>query len=184
MNWVCVALVVCGLAASGAAAQAPSGEAAGERSLDAAAERIGLSVARDAPLTIVAEELEAARGDDGRERVVFRKAVRVEQGTLTLHCDYLEAIYPASAGGQPETITARGAVRITQDDTEVRCAQAVFRNAACSAVCTSAARPAQLRRGENIIEGREIHFDLCSGRLKVRGGQVHLPGAGAETSQP
>ena len=143
----------------------PASEAAG---------RLGLSVPRDAPMTIAAKELEAMRDGKGRERVVFRGDVRVEQGDLRVTCNWLEAIYPDGAGGQPDRITARGDVRIQQAETEVLCTEVVFTQGACDTLCTSDSGAAVLRRGENLIEGEQIHFDLCTGTLKVRNGQVKV----------
>ena len=121
-------------------------------------------------MTIDSDELEVVRDDSGRERVVFRNRVRVVQGDLYLDCDWLEALYPKGAGGRPTQIVARGSVRIRQRDSEVLCTQAVFEDKACTAVCTGSPGPAELRRGENVIKGDEIVFNLCTGHLKVRGG--------------
>jgi lipopolysaccharide export system protein LptA len=185
-------LVSTSLALSGssaALAEEPAATEDGRAALEGTADRFGLSVARNAPLTIEAVELEAMRDDQGRERVVFRRQVRVEQGGLRLGCDWLEAIYPDGAGGRPDRITARGAVRIAQADTAVDCTEVVFQNAACTATCTSDKGPAVLRRGENVIEGDEILFDICTGMLKVRNGRVRVSGGSerardAEIGQP
>ncbi len=146
-------------------------------------ERLGLTLSREEPMTITAQELEASRDDQGRERVLFRKQVRIVQGDLDLRCDFLEAIYPEGAGGRPRYITARGDVRMVQGDLEVECTEAVFDDAACSAVCTSSSGPAILRRGDSVIEGEEIYFDLCTGLLKVKRGQVRIPGGGGRREE-
>lgn len=137
--------------------------------VEQAAERMGLVFSKDAPMTIDSDELEVVRDDSGRERVVFQDNVRVVQGDLRLDCDWLRATYPKGAGGRPTQIVARGSVRMRQQDSEVLCTQAVFDDKACTAVCTSSPGPAELRRGENVIRGDEIIFDLCTGHLKVRG---------------
>ncbi len=137
--------------------------------LEQTAQRFGLAVSRDAPITITSDELEVTRAKNGSERVVFRRNVTVVQGDMRLRCDWLQAEYPGGAGGTPQRIVARGTVRMMQDDSEIRCTEAVFTNDACKAVCTSESGPAELRRGENVIRGKEIVFDLCTGLLKVRG---------------
>ncbi len=137
--------------------------------LERTAQRLGLAVSRDAPITITSDELELTRDENGSERVVFRRNVTVVQGDMRLRCDWLQAEYSGGAGGTPQRIVARGAVRMMQDDSEIRCTEAVFTNGACQAVCTSESGPAELRRGENVIKGKEIVFDLCTGFLKVRG---------------
>jgi lipopolysaccharide export system protein LptA len=153
----------------------PASEAAG---------RIGLSVPRNAPMSIAARELEAVRDGKGRERVVFRGDVRVEQGDLQVTCDWLEAIYPHGAGGQPDRITARGDVHIQQTDTEVLCSEVVFTQGACDTLCTSDSGTAVLRRGKSLVEGEEIHFDLCTGMLRVRNGRVKVRRGSEDTSAP
>ncbi len=137
--------------------------------LERTAQRLGLEVSRDAPITITADELDVVRNESGQERVIFRRNVSVVQGELRLKCDWLEAEYPDGAGGQARRIVAHGAVRMLQNDSEVRCTQAVFDNDACTAVCTSSNGSAELRRGENVIQGDQIVFNLCTGHLKVRG---------------
>ena len=137
--------------------------------LERSAQRLGLAVSRDAPITITSDELDVARDENGRERVVFRRNVTVVQGEMHLRCDWLQVEYPDGVGGRPRRIVARGAVRMMQADSEVRCTEAVFDHDACKAVCTSSTGPAELRRGENVIKGDEIVFDLCTGFLKVRG---------------
>jgi lipopolysaccharide export system protein LptA len=154
------------LAASGAAGEQP----------ETAAQRLGIVVESGAPLEIRADELEALPDPSGRDRVIFQQNVRVSQGDMLLHCNWLEAIYPKRAegsatpvGGQPERITARGAVRILQAGNEANCSEAVFDNQACSAECTASGGPATLRHGDDLIEADRIFFDLCQGVLKARG---------------
>ncbi len=147
-----------------------AGPAAAQDLRDQTMGRLGLEVDRGAPITISAEEFDAVRDEDGAERVVFRRKVRLQQGDLHLSCDWLEALYPDGAGGRPARITARGSVALRQADTEVHCTEALFDDAACSVRCASTTGPAVLRRGDDVVEGREIHFDLCKGLVKVRGG--------------
>ena len=135
-----------------------------------AAERFGFTLSKDEPMTITAEELDAARTEKGDEHVIFRRSVKVVQGDLHLSCDWLEAVYPKGKGGKPERITARGSVRIRQAGSEARCSEAILNNTACSVKCMGSGPPASLRRGEETIEGDQIFFDLCKGVLKVRGG--------------
>ena len=140
------------------------------------ADRLGLNLQQEQPITITAESLEASRDDAGGERILFQKDVRVVQGDLSLDCDWLQAWYPEGTGSRPDKVVARGNVRIRQTETEVRCSQAVFTDATCKAVCTSSMGPAVVTRGDSLIEGERITLDLCSGVLKVKGGRVQLPG--------
>lgn len=131
-----------------------------------AAARLGLTIDRAEPMKIDAEQLDY---DEPESRVVFQGSVRVSQGDLHLSCDWLEAIYPDGAGGSPRRITARGTVRITQAEAEVTCEEAVLDNERCQVICATPEAAATLRRGCDVVEGREMHFDLCNGKLKVRG---------------
>jgi lipopolysaccharide export system protein LptA len=179
------------LLASGAFAQAPppapEPEPAPTRAADPglAAERLGLAVDAGAPMTIESDELEANQDERGRDRVIFQRNVRVEQGDMVLRCDWLEAIYPkrvegVDSGGQPERITARGGVRIDQAGNIARCSEAVFNNQSCAAECISKQGRATLSRGEDVIEADRIFFDLCEGVLKARGKvRIRTQGAGA-----
>ena len=94
--------------------------------LERSAQRLGLAVSRDAPITITSDELDVALDENGRERVVFRRNVTVVQGEMHLRCDWLQVEYPDGVGGRPRRIVARGAVRMMQKYTEVRCTVAVF----------------------------------------------------------
>jgi lipopolysaccharide export system protein LptA len=167
-------VVLCALRLSVADAGDKTGDGV-DIPIERTAGRLGLSVSRDAPMTIGSDELEVVRDETGLERVVFRRNVDVVQGDLRLNCDWLEAVYPDGAGGRPKRITARGVVRIVQADSEVRCTEAVFDDATCTAVCSSSSGPAELHRGENVIKGDEIVLNLCNGHLTVRGrARVHV----------
>jgi lipopolysaccharide transport protein LptA len=146
------------------------GAATPEDSPQEAAARFGLSLSADAPTSIGAQELEASRDAAGRERVVFVGDVKVQQGELEIFCDWLEATYPQSGEGGPEKLVARGNVRILQAETEAHCTEAVFEAPRNRAVCRSSPGPAVLRRGEDTVEGKEIHFDLARSTIKVIGG--------------
>ena len=157
---------------------------AGVRAEDVAesASKLGLEVSADAPTLIRADELEASRDDAGRERVTFRRNVVVEQGDLRIFCDWLEASYPSDGSGGPDRLVARGGVRIVQGDSEVRCTEAVFEPKRERAVCTSSDGPATLRRGNDLIEGKEIVFDLGRSTLRVSGGAIVRVRPSAEES--
>jgi lipopolysaccharide export system protein LptA len=181
---LCAAILLAARAAAGAGA-APEVEATGT-----AVERLGLVMDSRAPLEIRADELEALPDPSGRDRVIFQQNVRVSQGDMLLHCNWLEAIYPkrpqgsdTPVGGQPERITARGAVRIIQAGNEAQCSEAVFDNQACSAECTASDGRATLRRGDDTIEADRIFFDLCKGVLKARG-NVRIQAKPAEGAKP
>jgi lipopolysaccharide export system protein LptA len=149
---------------------------AGAQAEETAAQHLGLTMDSGQPLEIRADELEALPDARGRDRVIFQQNVRVSQGDMLLQCNWLEAVYPprpegsdTPVGGQPERITARGAVRIVQAGNQAECSEAVFDNQACSAECTASDGRATLRRGDDVIEADRIFFDLCKGVLKARG---------------
>jgi lipopolysaccharide transport protein LptA len=149
----------------------PGATGAEEKTEDAAA-RFGLDLSADSPTSIRAEQLEASRDAAGRERVIFEGKVQVEQGGLLIFCDWLEATYPESGKGGAERLVARGNVRIRQGEREARCTEAVFEQARNRAVCRSSTGLASLRRGEDIVEGEEIVFDLARSSVRVSGGAV------------
>jgi lipopolysaccharide transport protein LptA len=129
---------------------------------------MGISVDRSQPLSIESEELEASQREDGRQRIVFKKNVRVSQDDLRIGCDWLEALYGPNGAGAPEKITCRGSVKIRQADVEASCDEVIFVQAQDQGVCVG--KPAELRRGENVVEGPEIHFDTLNEKITVKGG--------------
>jgi lipopolysaccharide transport protein LptA len=137
---------------------------------ETAASRLGLWLDRGADMTITADELEAVRDEGGSERVIFQRSVAVEQGELRIRCEWLEAVYPKQRDGGPETITARGKVRIQQGALSVECREAVFDRLQERATCSSSNGRAVLRRGEDVVQGDRIVFDLRQGKVTVRGG--------------
>ena len=159
-------LAVC-LAAFGLPAVAGAEDATEE-----AAARFGLSLSEEAPTSIRSQELEAEQGPDGGERVVFRGEVVVEQGTLRIFCDRLEATYAKGGEGSPERMVCSGQVRLVQGEREASCTEAIFESRKNRAVCRSSDGPATLRRGESLVEGKEIVFDLARSTVKVTGGAV------------
>ena len=130
------------------------------------------------PEEVSDRDLETLR--DGAQCLIAEVTVALMQ---SVRCDFLEAIYPEGAGGRARHITARGDVRMVQGDLEVECTEAVFDDAACNAVCTSSSGPAILCRGDSVIEGEEIYFDLCTGLLKVKRGQVRIPAGGGRREE-
>jgi lipopolysaccharide export system protein LptA len=162
--------------APGIPAEEPGDEAMG---------RLGFSVQREVPLEIGAEELRFEAGEGSEERVVFRKDVVVVQGTLKMYAEQVEAVYPEGTGGRPSRIVAKQAVRIVQEAVEARCGTAIF-DGECRIECHAGEQKATLRRGEDVLSGREIHFDLCKGTLEAKGGtrvQIH-PKPKAEEPPP
>ena len=171
MRWTGLLGIVCALAAGAAAQERPSDPGN-------ALNRLGLAKASDRPMVIESDELEARVDAQGRDWVIFQKNVRVRQGEMSLHCDWLEAVYPKrdsgrTSGGKPERITARGDVRIEQSGGVAHCTQAVFENQICSAVCVTQGGQAQLERSQDRITADRIVFDLCTGVLKAVG-NVHV----------
>ncbi len=148
----------------------PSNTFADEKSATAGIERLGVQLESGAPMTITADELEAVRDESGGERIIFTQNVHVEQGELEVFCDWLEALYPETAGGQADKITARGSVRILQSGREAICTEAIFDNVRQTAECTTERGKSRLRRGEDTILADRIFFDLRTGKFRASGG--------------
>jgi lipopolysaccharide export system protein LptA len=140
--------------------------------VESAVERFGLSLDSTEQMKIRADQLQVKQGKDGRELVVFENAVEAVQGGLSIHCDWLEALYPSEGGssGGAERITARGSVVIRQPGMELRCASAVLDRPSQRATCRGGEQPALLSRGDDVVTGREIELDGATGLFKVRGG--------------
>jgi len=156
-----------------AAAKQPA-KAQGPAAAQQSAARLGLTIDSRAPMDIEADELEAVRGEEAGERVVFRKNVKVKQEDLRISCDWLEAVYPKQAGGRPDRIRAKGNVRMRQAETEVVCEEAEFGKDGCQLVCIGGSKLAELKRGDDIVRGSQIDFDLCSGTLRVKGARLQI----------
>jgi lipopolysaccharide transport protein LptA len=149
-----------------------AGAAGAEEEAQEAAARFGLNLSAEAPTSIRAQQLEASRDSAGRERVIFEGKVDVEQGDLRIFCDWLEATYPKSGEGGPERLVSRGNVRILQGEREARCTEAIFEPPRNRAVCRSSSGPASLRRGDDVVEGEEIVFDLARSTVRVSGSAI------------
>ena len=134
-----------------------------------AVEKLGLRFTPDAELVITSDEAEGVKRTSGEESVVFTKHVRAKQGDMNLECDWLEAIYPQTAGGRPDKISAKGSVVITQGTNQARCSEALVDNVACTAECRSTGGRALLRRGTDDVEANAIYFDLCKGTVRAVG---------------
>jgi lipopolysaccharide transport protein LptA len=129
---------------------------------------LGISVDGSKPMSIESDELEASRREDGRQTVVFKGRVRLSQDDLRIGCDRLEALYGPEGTGAPERITCRGSVTIRQGEIEARCSEASFVRVRSRGVCVG--QPAVLKRGANVVEGPEIHFDTQNEKITVKGG--------------
>ncbi len=147
----------------------PSSVLADEKAATAGIERLGVQLDSGAPMKITSDELEALRDESGAERIIFTQNVHVEQGELEVFCDWLEAIYPETAGGQADRITARGSVRILQTGREAICTEAIFDNVKQTAECTTEGGKSRLRRGEDTIRADRIYFDLQTGKFRASG---------------
>jgi lipopolysaccharide transport protein LptA len=148
----------------------PSGAFADEKAAVSGMERLGVQLQSGTPMKITADELEAVRDESGAERIIFTQNVHVEQGELEVFCDWLEAMYPETAGGQADKITARGSVRILQMGREASCTEAIFDNVKETAQCTTEGGKSRLRRGEDTILADRIYFDLKTGKFRASGG--------------
>jgi lipopolysaccharide export system protein LptA len=151
-----------------AATPAPAPAPAPTQAKDAV-EKLGLRFTPDAELVITSDEAEGVKRTSGEESVVFTKHVRAKQGDMNLECDWLEAIYPQTAGGRPDKISAKGSVVITQGTNQARCSEALVDNVACTAECRSTGGRALLRRGTDDVEANAIYFDLCKGTVRAVG---------------
>ena len=147
----------------------PSSVLADEKAATAGFERLGVQLESGAPMKITSDELEALRDESGAERIIFTQNVHVVQGELEVFCDWLEAMYPETAGGQADRITARGSVRILQTGREAICTEAVFDNVKETAECTTEGGKSRLRRGEDTIRADRIYFDLRTGKFRASG---------------
>lgn len=126
---------------------------------------------RSEPITITADQLEA-REQDGTRRLAFRRAVRVNQGPLSLAADVLEAVYVAGES-QPRELEARGSVEIREGSRRARCEHARYDRAEQKLVCTG--RPAELWDADDRLAGGGIFFDLARKSVRVENGtQVEL----------
>ena len=120
---------------------------------------------RRAPVVINADELEATERD-GRRELVFRRNVRVSQGTLQLTADELSATYPAGSS-QPKRLQASGDVVVREGTREARCERVVYDRLARRLDCFG---HASIQDGTDRIAGESIGFDLAGRRVTVGGG--------------
>jgi len=117
------------------------------------------------PLAIESDELEVVQ-KDGRRRLVFSKNVRVRQGEMQLSSALLEAVYP-DGGGQPESLMAKGSVRITQGKQTARCDRLDYDRLGERLVCRG---NAWFEDGENRLSGEVVDIDLRGEKVTVKGG--------------
>jgi lipopolysaccharide export system protein LptA len=136
----------------------------------ASAAQLGFQLQPGEDVRIDADELALMRLDDGNgERLVFRKRVTLTQGDLSMSCQELEAYYPQGTQGRMQRIEARGGVDIKQGDTSLRCGSATYQAERCEMICGSDAKPALLQRGCDVLRGRQITFNTCTGAIGVDG---------------
>ena len=143
-----------------------SRESPDSRSPVSARDRFGLrGFAKDAPLTILSDSLDAFQ-DGGRRRLVFAKNVRVTQADLTVTADRLEAIYPENSS-QPDRLVAEGRVVVVRGAQEARCDRAIYWRTQSRIVCQG---DAELRDGDDLLRGAQIEFNLDLDHVAVSGG--------------
>jgi lipopolysaccharide transport protein LptA len=147
-------------AASAAVAETPEKEESG---------RLGFGK-KDDPIDIQSRELEMLQNGAER-RFVFKGNVHVTQGTMTLTCRKLEALYP-DGSSKPERLVATGRVVLTETDEEGKkqafCDRATFMSANRRVICRG--EPAELQQGEDCVRGKEVEFDLGTSHMVIRGG--------------
>ena len=97
--------------------------------------------------------------------MIFNKNVKVVQQDVRLDTDYLEAFYPEGAR-EPESMQAKGNVRVSEGDRLIRCLEATYQRATNSVVCRG---DAVLIQGCDEVRGREIEFDLEQDHVRVVG---------------
>ncbi len=164
------------------AALQQSREPPASRPPTSARDRFGLrGFAKDAPLTILSDSLDAFQ-DGGRRRLVFAKHVHVTQGDLTMTADRLEAIYPENSS-QPDRLIAEGRVVVVRGAQEARCDRAIYWRTQSRLVCRG---DAELRDGADLLRGAQIDFNLDRDHVAVSGGAsvVSQPEAGASDTEP
>ena len=147
-----------------------------------ARDRFGLrGFAKDAPLTILSDSLDAFQ-DGGQRRLVFTKHVRVTQADLTVTADRLEAIYPENSS-QPDRLVAEGRVVVVRGAQEARCDRAIYWRTQSRLVCRG---DAELRDGDDLLRGEQIEFNLDLEHVAVSGGAsvVTRPESGASEAEP
>ena len=160
--------------------QRPSAVSAPKPSGQPEKKTVAASFDQGKPLSIQADELEAAPDAGGRRHILFAGHVRATQGALSLESDRLEAFYPAGAS-EPERLEARGHVTIKQGARVARCAEAIFYRDEERVVCTG--QLAELEQACDRVRGPRIIFHLGSERLEVEGGadvslRPQAPGCG------
>ncbi len=143
-------------------------------------QRLGLDLASDAPFEIDARLAELLEDGKGGESFRFRGDVTLTQGDLKLTCDRLDAFFPEGRSpGRPEKFIATGDVKVVKGEFELRCTRAEFEDKSCIAVCLSSEtcqsgkwpeQPARFKRGKDWIEGRELEFNQCTGKMFARCG--------------
>ncbi len=147
-----------------------------------AGDRFGLrGFAKDAPLTILSDSLDAFQ-DGGRRRLVFAKHVRVTQADLTVTADRLEATYPENSS-QPDRLVAEGRVVVVRGAQEARCDRAIYWRIQSRLVCQG---DAELRDGDDLLRGAQIEFNLDLDHVAVSGGAtvVNQPEARLSDAEP
>lgn len=122
---------------------------------------------RDEPISITAERLEARELRGGGRSVTFHQQVHVKQGPLRLRAELLEAIYESGAS-EPAHLLARGDVRIDQEGRQARCREARYLRGEARIVCHGS--PAELRDGDDLLQGERVDFDLAARQVDVHGG--------------
>lgn len=123
-----------------------------------------LKVSRDAPIEIVADELEVSAVGNARQ-FTFTNHVHVTQGEMQLFAGHLEALYPDGAS-QPARLDAHIDVRMIEGDLEVRCNEVTYLREAGLVICRG---DALLLQGCDEVRGEQIEFYLDEERVKVRG---------------
>jgi lipopolysaccharide export system protein LptA len=116
------------------------------------------------PIEITADRVSA---DSVRNSVTFEGNVVAQQGDVTMYSNRLWAEYSKEAGAI-ERIEAEGAVRFVQAGREARAPRATFYNFLQQVVLSGGA---DLREGENTLQGEMVTIYIRENRSVVTGGE-------------
>jgi len=121
------------------------------------------------PIEIQADTLDAQTVTGGR-LLTFTGHVSAVQGDITLACDGLQAFYPTGAS-EPDLLTAKGNIRVTQRDRTATCAEAIFYRVEDKLVCTG--NPAELTEECSRAEAEKFTFHLGAEKVEMVRPKVH-----------
>ncbi len=132
--------------------------------------------AEPAPIDIEAESLAL---DPETRTARFEGKVQLQQGNLSLSCDFLSATYDQA--GAVVTIEAKGHVQVRQPDLQVTAGHAKYEKALGTLVLEG--HPL-LKRGDDRVEGERVTLWPETGRLEISHAKGRVRGPKLETALP